>query len=168
MTERARAARRRRVHARSCLPARALACALALVGGATLGACGSGTGPEEEIRALVREVEIAAEARDTGDVLAFVSDEYSDRAGRTRRDLGHLVRGWFALHPGLELVTRIDELEIESEDHARARVTVGVLARRGAPEDWDAALDVQTIEVRLRRDGGEWRVVAAQWERGLR
>jgi hypothetical protein len=131
-------------------------------------ACSDASAPEEQIRALVREVETAAEARDVGDVLARVSDEYADEAGRTRADLGRLVRGWFALHPALELVTRVESVEIESDDYARARVTVGVVARRGAPEDWDAALDVRTIDVRLRRDGGEWRAIAANWERGPR
>ena len=130
--------------------------------------CGEASAPEEQIRALVSEVETAAEARDVGDVLARVSDEYADESGRTCADLGRLVRGWFTLQPALELVTRVEDIEIESDDYARARVTVGVLARRGAPEDWDAALDVQTIDVRLRRDGGEWRAIAARWERGLR
>jgi hypothetical protein len=62
----------------------------------------------------------------------------------------------------------VDALELESDDHARATLTVGMLGRRGDPEDLDLAADLQTIDLALRRDGGEWRVTRAEWRSTLR
>jgi hypothetical protein len=66
------------------------------------------------------------------------------------------LRGYFAAHPQLELVTSVDELTFPVDGLARARVSVrGLdLAR------FDAGESV-TLDVELRRDGGEWRVVRA-------
>ena len=131
-------------------------------------ACSERPSAEDELRALFGAAEAAAEARDVGAVLELVSDEYADGAGRTRADLRNLVRGWFVLHPDLGLVTRVDALELESDDHARATLTVGMLGRRGDPEDLDLAADLQTIDLALRRDGGEWRGTRAEWRSALR
>jgi hypothetical protein len=43
-----------------------------------------------------------------------------------------------------------------------------MLGRRGAPEDLELAADLQTIDLVLRRDGGEWRVTRADWRSALR
>jgi hypothetical protein len=42
------------------------------------------------------------------------------------------------------------------------RVTVGMLGReaRGV-SDWDLAADIERLDIRLARDGGDWRVIGA-------
>ena len=121
-----------------------------------LASCSSATSDEEKVRALVAGAEKAAEARDVGDVLDFVADDYADTQGNSRDSLKLFLHGYFAAHPKLELVTGIDELAFPVDGLARARVSVrGLdLAR------FDAGESV-TLDVELRRDGGEWRVVRA-------
>jgi hypothetical protein len=131
-------------------------------------ACSKPPVAEDEVRAMFAAAERAAEARDVGAVLDLVSEEYSDGAGRSRMDLRNLVRGWFVLHPEVSVVTRVDAIEIQSAEHASATLTVGMLGRRGAPEDLELAADLQTIDLVLRRDGGEWRVTRADWRSALR
>jgi len=130
--------------------------------------CARPPSAEQEIRALFAAAEQAAEARDVGAVLELIADDYADADGRSRADLQRLLRGWFVLHPSVQLVTRVDALELESTEHARATLTVGMLGQRGAAEDLALAADLQTIELALRRDRGRWRVVAADERSGLR
>jgi hypothetical protein len=135
---------------------------------AAAASCAKAPSAEDEIRAAFDAAERAAEASDVGAVLELVADDYSDGAGRTRAELRNLVRGWFVLHPDVRLVTRVDEVRLESDEHARATLSVGMLGRRGGPEDPEFAADLQTIELALRRDGGEWRVTRAEWRSAIR
>jgi hypothetical protein len=148
-----------------CPAVRLLAAAVLCAAAAS---CSKAPSAEDELRATFAAAERAAEARDVGAVLELVSDEYLDGAGRTRADLRNLLRGWFVLHPEVRLVTRVDELQLESAEHARATLTVGMLGRRGEPEDLSLAADLQTIDLALRRDGEEWRVTRAEWRSALR
>jgi hypothetical protein len=135
---------------------------------AAAASCSKAPSAEDELRATFAAAERAAEARDVGAVLELVSDEYMDGAGRTRADLRNLLRGWFVLHPDVNLVTRVESLRVESAEHARATLTVGMLGRRGEAEDPSLAADLQTIDLALRRDGEEWRVTRAEWRSALR
>lgn len=121
----------------------------------TLVACSSATSDETQVRELISSAEQAAEERDVGDVLDFVDEQYSDAQGYTRDSLADYLRAFFAMHPKLELVTSIDDLQFPVDGLARARVTV-----RGL-ELGRFGVDSVTLDVELRREGGEWRVVRA-------
>ena len=159
-----------RVPARGHAPApgrRRLALAAALLAAVVapwlLGACGrEAVGPEAEIRALIDAGEQAAEARDLDAVMALVSGEYADAEGRSRRDLALYVRGLFALHPSLELLVRVESIELDGPEHARATLDVASVGRRRA-EGVSLAASDRTVTLNLRRDGGEWRVISARW-----
>jgi hypothetical protein len=111
-------------------PALILVCSLVCaLGGAALVACSSATSDEQRVRKLVANVEAAGEARDVGDVLDFVSDDYADAQGNSRDSLALFLRGYFAAHPKLELVTSIDEIAFPVDGLARARVSVRGLDR---------------------------------------
>ncbi|MGH8203121.1 MAG: hypothetical protein ACREST_00840, partial [Steroidobacteraceae bacterium] len=122
----------------------------------------SGT-PEDEIRALVDEAEVAAEARDAPELRALVADDYQDAAGREASDVRNLLHAWLVAHPSVNLLTRIDSIELEGTGQARVRVTIGLLGREAKGDsDWDLAADLERLDIRLARgDGGEWRAISA-------
>jgi hypothetical protein len=124
--------------------------------GATLLACSSSTSDEQRVRDLIASAEAAAESRDVGDVLDLVGDDYADAQGNTRDSLRAFLRVFFAAHPKLELVTGIDELRFPVDGLARARVSV-----RGLDLDRFNAGESVMLDVELRRDGADWRVVRA-------
>jgi hypothetical protein len=66
-------------------------------------------------------------------------------------------------HPSVNLLTRIDSVELEGTELARLQVTVGMLGReaKGA-SDWDFAADVERLDIRLALDGDDWRVIGAR------
>jgi hypothetical protein len=129
---------------------------LSLILSCAVVACSSATSDEQQVRALIASAEEAAEAHDVGDVLDLVGDDYTDAQGDSRDSLQLFLRGYFAAHPKLELVTSVDALEFPVADYARARVTV-----RGLELDrFDFGRSV-ALDVELRREGGHWRVVRA-------
>jgi len=124
-------------------------------------ACGSRPAPEDEIRALIESAETAAEARDAGALRELIADDYRDAEGRGADDMRRYLHGYLIAHQSIHLMTRIDAIEIEGPEVARAQVTVGMLGRESA-SDWDLAADVQRIDLRLAREDGEWRVTRAR------
>jgi SnoaL-like domain len=126
-------------------------------------ACGPSGTPEDEIRALVDETETAAEARDAAELRAFIADDYADSAGRSAADVRNLLHAWLVAHPSVNLLTRVDSIELEGTELARVRVTVGMLGREAKGDsDWDLAADVERLDIRLARDDGDWRVIGAR------
>ena len=112
-------------------------------------------------------MEEAAEARDAPELRALVADDYRDASGRDAADLRNLLHAWLIAHPSVNLLTRIDSIELEGTELARVRVTIGMLGRQAKGEsDWDLAADVERLDGRLARDGREWRVIGAERRSG--
>jgi hypothetical protein len=127
-----------------------------------LAACGPSGTPEEEVRAFVDAAEAAAEARDASALKDLVADDYQDRQGRSAGDVRNFLHAWLVAHPSVNLLTRIDAIELEGTELARVEVTVGLLGREAQGDlDWSLAFEVERLEVRLAREDGEWRVIGA-------
>jgi|SRR5687768_3334023 hypothetical protein len=115
-------------------------------------ACSSRSSDEEQVRTLVAELESAAEARDTSDVLEHVSASYSDAQGFDRAQLQNFLRGYFLAHPKIELLVTIDSLAFPADGLAQAEITVTSVAL-----DADRA----RLKVEFRREGDAWQVSRA-------
>lgn len=92
----------------------------------------------------------------------LVADDYHDGDDRDADDLRRDMQGYLIAHQSIHLITRIDVIEIKGTDVARVRLTVGVLGRDSA-STWDLAADIHRFDLRLAREGGEWRVTRAGW-----
>ena len=128
---------------------------------AFVASCSKEESAEQQVRAVIAHAEERAEARDVGDLAALVSSDYSDERGFDKKQLTNYLRGWFVLHPSVNLLVRVDSLEFPAENLARAEVTVGMLGRRGTAESWDLAAELETLEVEVLDERGEWRVIRA-------
>jgi hypothetical protein len=106
--------------------------------------------------------EAAAEERDASALRDLVADDYEDHAGRDASEVRNLLHAWLVAHPSVNLLTRIDAIELEGTELARVEVTVGMLGREAEGEsDWDLAFDVERLDIRLAREDGDWRVIGA-------
>jgi len=147
----------------ACRSTRRCLRSLALFAALVCAACGSSGTPEDEIRALVDEVEALAEARDAAELRALIADDYRDASGRDAAEVRNFLHAWLVAHPSVNLLTRIDSIALEGTEQARVRVTVGMLGREAkGGSDWDLAADVERLDIRLVREGGDWRVIGAQ------
>ena len=121
-----------------------------LIASGLLAACASRSSDEELVRALIDNMETAAEARDASDVLDLVADDYEDAQGFDRAQLRNFLRGYFLAHPKIELLVNIESLEFPADGLAQAEISVTSLALN----DPDHAL----LKVEFRREGSDWKV----------
>lgn len=113
------------------------------------------------------EAETFAEARDARALRDLVADDYRDATGRDAADIRSFLHAWLVAHPSVNLLTRIDLIELEGTEQARVQLTVGLLGREAKNDsDWDLAADLERLDIRLARDGGEWRVIGASRQDG--
>ncbi|HUQ53417.1 MAG TPA: hypothetical protein VM692_14415 [Gammaproteobacteria bacterium] len=139
----------------------------AAIAAAVVAGCGT-SDPEAEIHARLADAEAAAEARDVGFFGDLVGEGYRDSHGHDRAELLRVLRGLFLANQRVEIVSRIDEVELEGGDAARVVLHAGMLGQRSG----EAALagidaDLYRFELELVNDGGEWQIIGAEWTRGL-
>lgn len=131
---------------------------------AALAACSSSDSPEQQVRRVIEDMELAAEARDVGGLIEHVATEYRDANGQDRTALSRMVHGYFIANQSIHLLSRIEQLDFIADDEARAIVRVGMAGREAeADGNWDLAVDLHRFEVAFRRYGDEWKVSHADW-----
>jgi hypothetical protein len=139
--------------------------ALAMIA-AACGGCGDDVSPEQQVRDVISAIEVAAEQRDVSDLMRHVSKNYRDGDGNGRDDASRYVRGYFVANQSIHLLTRVEEVQFLSSEEARANVVVGMVGREAAASGvWDLAADLYEFDVALLREGGEWKVTYARWNR---
>ncbi|MBL8266661.1 hypothetical protein [Steroidobacter sp.] len=140
------------------MPIRALA-PFIFVALALLAACGDGNSPEQQVRAVIEQMELAAENRDVGDLTAHLSEEYRDSNGLGPAEVARYLHGYFIANQSIHLLTRVEEISFPIDGEARAQVLVGMLGREAAATNsWDLAADLHTFKIALRREDGAWKV----------
>lgn len=133
--------------------------ALLFISIALLAACSDRDSPEQQVRAVIEQMEQAAENRDVGELASHLSEGYRDANGLGAEEAARYARGYFIANQSIHLLTRIDELSFPTEGEARAQVLVGMLGRDAAASNqWDLAAEVHTFKIALRREDDEWKV----------
>jgi hypothetical protein len=132
-----------------------------------LGACAA----EDDNAALMRlvaDAAAAAEARDTGFFRGLISERYSDARGNDRDRVIGMIRGYFLSHESVEVVTRVNAIALRGTDAAEMAVLAGILGQRAGARLL-GGLDgrLYRLDLEFVREGGDWRIIGAQWERSL-
>jgi hypothetical protein len=129
-----------------------------------LAGCGSADDPETQVRKTLDAIEAAAEARDVGDVMEHVSDQFLDAYGRDAQALSRYIRGYFIANQSIHLLTRIRAIEFPSAAEARVQVTVGMLGRQET-DSWDLAAEIRDFDVTFMHQDGAWKVTHVRVDR---
>lgn len=133
--------------------------ALLFISFALLAACSDSGSPEQQVRAVIEQMEQAAENRDIGELASHLSQDYRDANGMDAEEAARYARGYFIANQSIHLLTRVEELTFPTEGEARAQVLVGMLGRDSAASDqWDLAAEVHTFKIALRHEDDEWKV----------
>lgn len=119
--------------------------------------------PETEIRKLVATAEVAAQDGDFDALADLVANDYADRAGRDRREVLLLTRGLLMRYARLELLVRIDEVQVLSPQLASVRLAVIAAGASAA----GLSADTFPLALSLRNEGAGWQVTQANWGRDL-
>jgi hypothetical protein len=119
---------------------------------------------EERIQGLLADAARAAEEKRAGDVVKEVSERFAGE-GLDRRGLRQLVAFQILRGEWVSVTIAGTRLEVAG-DGARAAVDV-VLARSGRgvrlADLLPAQGSVHRLQLRLEREGGDWKVVRARW-----
>lgn len=143
--------------------ARLLVCAVLLgTGAGALGCGGEPETPEGQVRALLEELETAAEAGDVGEVKDHVSERYEDRFGHDHRELAAFLTLQVMRHGDRHLLLRVRDVALRDDGRVTVLTHVG-LAGRGGPSPLSA--DVYEVELDFVDEDGTWRVSWADWKR---
>lgn len=124
--------------------------------------------PESALAQLVESAEAAAESQDTSFFRGVIAESYVDNRGNDRERVVNLIRGYFLTNRDIDVVARIQSVELQGRDAAEVVVLAGILGRRpgeGILQGLDGRL--YRVELELVESGGDWRVIGASWERSL-
>ncbi len=140
------------------------ACGLALLVTVAMLACCASTAPEEALRARVAALEAAVDARDAGALGDFLADDFIGPGGMDDTGARRLAQGMFLRYR--DVGTRLGPLAVELQDrHATVRFDAVVTGGAGAllPQSGQ----VYDVTTAWRLEGGEWRLVSAEWSPGI-
>lgn len=131
-----------------------------------LTACSPADSPEQQVRKVIGQMEVAAEARDVSDLREHLSADYRDAYGQGAQEASQYARGYFIANQAIHLLTRVERVDFPASDEARATVLVGMAGRdANASSSLDLAADLYEFEVTLLREGDDWKVSYAEWKR---
>ena len=146
---------------------------LALAGLMQLSGCSTEAppSPEDRIRQLFDEAELAVESRDLVKAAGMISADYLDASHRNYQQLRSLLAGYFLRHKTIHLMKSLESLVLLGERQAQAMLYVGVAGARNESAEslgqWAGDLIRLEVELVLDEDD-EWRLSAAQWRRASR
>jgi len=124
--------------------------------------------PEAALRELVDSAEQAAEARDTGYFRDLIGASFVDNRGNDRGRVIDWLRAYFLANQRIEVVTRLQSIELRGSDAAEVVVLAGVLGRRqdqGLLQGLDGRL--YRLELELVSSDGDWQIIGARWEQSF-
>ena len=128
-----------------------------------LAGCSDDGSPEQQVRAVIESMELAAESRDVGDLMQHISINFRDALGQDRSEASRYTRGYFIANQSVHLLTRIESLEFPSPDEARVKLQVGMAGRGGEQGAGGLTADLYDFDVALVREDGDWKVSYADW-----
>ena len=120
--------------------------------------------PEAQIHAYIQSGAEAAESRNTDALAGLMHENYTDHKGYDKKQLIGLLRAYFFRHKNIHLLTRIDEIELLTENEATVRLHVAMAGSVIADVDALSALRarIYRFELQLIKQD-EWMLTQAVW-----
>jgi hypothetical protein len=122
--------------------------------------------PDETLRAMLEEAEVATEERNTGFFRRVIARSYQDARGNDRESLINLVRGFFLTNTQIEALVRVDDVQLDGEDSAKVSIQVALLSEDGGRSLLGVDGDFYSIDLEFLRIDGDWQVIGSGWRRG--
>lgn len=116
---------------------------------------------EQRLREAMAGLQAAIEARDVGDAMAFVGDDFIGTGSLDREGARNLLRVMVLRHQTLGL--SLGPAEIELFD-GRASVRFTAVATGGQGALLPQSARVWNVETAWREDGDDWQLISADWK----
>jgi hypothetical protein len=122
---------------------------------------------EDRVKTVITKIRKAAEEKDTGDVLQHLSRTYRDPQDHDYNGIKGLLLMYFYRHQ--RVAVYIPGIEVTVTDASARAGFEAVLTGAGTPESQPGilpeTLGVYSFDVALRKEGKDWKVVSAAWQR---
>ena len=129
---------------------------------APIAGCGGDVSdPENQVRAWVDAMHVAAEEKARRDIVTSISPAYVDTRGNSRNDIDNLLRVYFLRQNKIALLNSIDEISVIDGTAAEVSMTVAMAGTNNSAVGINA--DAYRFELELEHDGDDWRLISARW-----
>jgi hypothetical protein len=115
---------------------------------------------EQRLREALAGLQAAVEAREVSPAMEHVAEDFVGNEGLDREGARNLLRLMVLRHQSLGLSLGPYEIELHGE---RATVRFTAVATGGSGALIPESARVWNVETGWREDGGEWRLISAQW-----
>ena len=137
-----------------------------------LSACGSQQDdPEQQIRDVLQQIELAAEERNRSGMSKHIADSYRDTSQRDKQAVNQILRAYLLRNQSINLFTKIYSIEFITPRRAEVKLSAAMAAKSVdlAQEDERLKADLHrfTVIMEDENSSGDWLVVSAEWERGF-
>ena len=155
-------------HAARQGPFAAIPVAVVLVALLLLAACRR-EAPEAALRASLADLEDAVEARDAGAIEDVLAADFAGPDGMDRPAARRLAQLAFLRNPEVAVAIGPLDVRFPGDDADPTHATVAFTAAlAGGTGRWlPESGSVYRVETGWRREGGDWRLASARWERDL-
>lgn len=116
---------------------------------------------EQRLREAMTGLQAAIEAREVGEAMDYVGEDFIGTGSLDREGAGNLLRLMVLRHQTLGL--SLGPAEVELFD-GRASVRFTAVATGGQGALLPQSARVWNVETAWRDDGDEWRLISAQWK----
>lgn len=125
------------------------------------------TSDEDELAAIVAQIQKAVEEKNTNAIMKHVSPGYSDSQGFDYETLKKTLRAYFFRFPKISAYINRRDISV-SEGSARiilqAILTSGV--KTGSLTDAiPESLGIYIFDISLRKESNDWKIITATWKR---
>ncbi|THB71191.1 MAG: hypothetical protein D6B28_07640 [Gammaproteobacteria bacterium] len=130
---------------------------------------------EDQIKYMVERAVTAAEKKELGALIDVLTESYSDKYNKTRKQAGKMLRLYFFRNKSIHLFTRIKSIEIlddtaQQTDDADKRAILQIyVGLAGRPVKGDSPLglraDLLLFTMDLIKDDDDWLVEKSDWKR---
>jgi hypothetical protein len=128
-------------------------------------ACSDDGSAEDQIRHLIDNAVQAAEDRSLDGLSELMHTEFIDQQGNNRQQLGRLLRVYFFRHKNIHLFTRVDSIEMLSDNQASVNLHVAMAGTVISDVDALSSLSarIYRFELQLVKQD-DWLLRHASWE----
>jgi len=119
------------------------------------------TPPEQELRSALTSLQASFEARDVSTLEETLASDFVGHDGLDRDGARRLAKLMFLRHRHIGATLGPPRISIRDQ-HATVRFTAALTG--GAGGILPDAASVHDVETAWRMEGGEWRLISAQWK----
>lgn len=123
--------------------------------------------PEDKIKNIVAEMELAAEERSLTRFMQHVSEQYNDHEGNNRKAIARYVQFNFIRNQSINVFSRIQSIEV-NELTASVEVSMAMGSREDDLSNESNRLKANTMHfsVLFQLEGDNWLVRSVSWRQG--